>query len=108
MILGEPIIRSFRCRDQNKTLFDPPLVEVSLLKGNGIEAVLRYGGGNATDAQLTRTSTGVYRFWYQSDVIGQWRVVARWVITSSPQSIVLITRLYLVNVDPIPNTFVRT
>lgn len=80
MILGNPISGTFECRNQAGVLFDPDVVQVSFVKNKAgtIEDTLTYGGVGARDAQLTRTSTGVFAFWYTTDVRGVWTILPRW------------------------------
>ena len=59
-------------------LYDPTVVQVSFVKGDGSEDTLTCGGLNPRDGQLTKISEGVYQWWYRYDVLGEWRVCERW------------------------------
>ena len=108
LTLGDPIVQSFVCRDQNNELFDPPIVLASFLKVDiNVEDVLRYGGTNPFDDHLTRVSTGYYSFWYSTDALGVWKVAARWIVPPSgnEQPVMFTTDPLEFVVQPITNTF---
>lgn len=108
-IQGNPIAYSFQCRNQAGALFDPDTVEVSIVKGDGSEELLTYGGTNPRDDLLTRASIGAYAFWITADVVGQWSILTRWTQATSDPACPLTmtpTRRIIVDVTPLsPHTF---
>lgn len=76
--VGQTIAYQFSTRNYNNTLYDPAQVQVSFLKSVGVEDVLSYGGSSPRDTWLTRVSTGTYRWQYNLDSVGEWRINERW------------------------------
>lgn len=105
--LGNPIEGTITCRDQNDALFDPDVVQVSFVKDlptGATEETLTYGGTSEYDSQLTRTSVGVYAFWFTADVAGSWSVMPRWQQTDDPLNPINVNTPEGYSVRVIPNT----
>lgn len=67
----------FTCKKGGE-LYNPQVVQVSLIKGDGTEDTLTWGGTDPRDSQLLNISPGVFEYWYRFDVPGDWRVNERW------------------------------
>jgi hypothetical protein len=66
------------CRDQNDALFSPPIVQLSVLRGDYSEDVLTFGGTAPNDSRLIALSVGRYAFSYILTMPGNWEFQARW------------------------------
>lgn len=66
------------CRDADEALYDPQTVQVAFVKPDNTEDVLTYGGTDANDDHLTRSSKGIYLVWYELDQEGLWSIMAKW------------------------------
>lgn len=108
MIVGNPIVCTIQCRNQAGVLFDPDVLQVSIIKGDGSEDSLQYGGTNPSDSFLTRTGVGLYLLWFQTTVPGDWSVLPRWQQeTADPQAPISVTssRALIFPVTPTNHTF---
>lgn len=76
--VGQTKIYKFQTKNKSGQLYDPVTVQASVLKGNGSEDVLTYGGISARDSWLTKLATGWYQVEYTFDVSGETRISKRW------------------------------
>lgn len=87
-------------------LFDPTVVQFSVIKPSGAEDALTYGGSETNDANVTRVSTGIYDVFYNTDAVGEWRVRAAWSHTSGGVTMDSKSRQFAVQVEADAHSFV--
>jgi hypothetical protein len=113
--LGEPISFSFNCTNQLGALFDPDVVQVSLVKDHSLEDpstslyedTLTYGGSDPRDSQLTKLAVGSYAVVYTTDRVGRWSCLPRWSDAGLPAGAMVTSRSpYLVDVEPTEHQFI--
>jgi hypothetical protein len=76
--LGEALQFEIETRDQDNALFDPAILQVTIVKPDGTEDKLELYGLDPRDNRLSRVSIGLYRAYYPADAGGIWTCRARW------------------------------
>jgi hypothetical protein len=107
LVVGDTYVYRFECRIKNSNeLFDPSLLKVSLILGNGAEDTVTYGASPESLKQFSRISQGIYELRYVLPVPGAYRVRVAgnwdaggvsWPVIARHESIF--------DVDPISQTF---
>ena len=76
--VGDMVEGIIECRDQNNALFAPPLVQLSVMRGDATEDVLTFGGTSENDSRLVALTTGRFAFSYILTGPGGWEFQAKW------------------------------
>lgn len=75
------------CRDQNGALFAPPIVQLSVIRGDYSEDLLTFGGTEPNDSRIVALTTGRYAFSYVLTMPGVWDFQGRWTDNTGPDVI---------------------
>lgn len=76
--VGDTAVYDIPCRDQDNKLFDPDVVEVSIVHGDEREELVTYGGTEPHDNWLSKVSTGNYRLIVTIQAPGALSILPRW------------------------------
>jgi len=76
--VGDTFVYDLKCYDQDNKLFDPDVVEVSIVYGSGAEELITYGGTETRDNWISKTATGVYALVIASSSGEPSSILPRW------------------------------
>ena len=76
--VGDTFVYNLKCYDQDNKLFDPDVVEASIVYGNGSEELVTYGGTETRDNWIAKTSTGVYSLFIGTASAEPFSILPRW------------------------------
>lgn len=74
---------TIECLNQSLALFNPTTVYLSVVRGDGSEDTLTFGGPEPTDAYLTNVGVGLFHFVYPLALVGRYSFLGRWIDTTS-------------------------
>lgn len=103
--IGDMAEGIIECRDQNNALFSPPIVQLSVLRGDDTEDVLTLGGVSPNDSRLVALETGRYAFSYILNVAGGWEFQAKWTDSTAADTITKTSVSYAVLVRDNPHRY---